>query len=142
MTQSKTWVATFDGASCRVFDYDGIARRLKEIESERRAGPHKPEFDDRPGRVYSSVGPGRSGVSHHTDSERRMEDEFVGALAQHLADKGEEGAFHALIVAASPRALGAFRSAAPRSLIEKVVREIHGDYAKGDPDHLLAALAR
>ena len=142
MKQVRTWVVTFDGASCRVFSYDGAPRRLVEIDSERRSGPHKPQFDDRAGRVYSSMGTGRSGVSEHTDPERRMEGAFVGALAKHLSEKAAENAFDALIVAASPRALGAFRVAAAKALADKVIREVHGDYANGDISRLLAALER
>lgn len=142
MNQTRTWVVTFDGAACRVFSYDGAPRRLEEIESERRAGPHKPDFEDRPGRVYSSMGAGRSGVSQHTDPERRMEDEFVAALADHLLKKATDNAFDDLIVAASPRALGAFRKAAAKALTDKVIREVHGDFATGDPARLLAALER
>lgn len=142
MKRVRTWVVTFDGASCRIFSYDGVPRRLEEIESERREGPHKPQFDDRPGRVYASVGTGRSGVSQRTDPERRMEDEFVAALAEHLSERAADRAFDALIVAASPRALGAFRTLAAKALSDKVIREVHGDYAKGDPDRLLAALQR
>jgi protein required for attachment to host cells len=142
MKQKNTWVATFDGASCRVFAYDGVQRRLQEIVAERRSGPHKPHFEDRPGRVYSSVGDGRSGVSHHTDPERRMEDTFVAELAEHLSAAAANHSFDDLIVAASPRALGAFRTAAPTALIAKVTREIHGDYVNGDHKALLAALER
>jgi protein required for attachment to host cells len=142
MKQARTWVATFDGASCRVFSYDGAPRQLEEIESERRTGPHKPEFEDRPGRVYSSMGEGRSGVSHHADPERRMEDEFVKALAEHLESKAADKAFDVLIVAASPRALGAFRAAASKALLGKLVRDLHGNYVNSDPSRLLAALER
>jgi len=142
MKQARTWVATFDGAACRVFTYDGVPRRLEEVESERRTGPHKPEFEDRPGRVYSSMGDGRSGVSHHTDPERRLEDDFVKALAGHLETKAAEKAFDALIVAASPRALGAFRAVASKSLLKILVRDVHGDYVNSDPSRLLAALER
>jgi protein required for attachment to host cells len=137
--KTTTWVTTFDGASSRVFTLSGVPGRLEEIVSERRDGPHKPDFDDRPGRVYSSKGHGRSGVSHHTDPERRMEDEFVSELAQDLAAKAAEGLFDQLIVAASARALGAFRASAPKALVE-VTREVHGNYVNGDQQRLLAAL--
>ncbi len=142
MKQARTWVATFDGAACRVFTYDGVPRQLEEIVSERRTGPHKPQFEDRPGRVYASTGDGRSGVSHHTDPERRMEDGFIKALAEHLEAKAAEKAFDALIVAAGPRALGAFRAMASKALLKTLVRDVHGDYVNGDKSRLLAALER
>lgn len=140
MKQPSTWVATFDEANCRVFSFNGVPRRLEEMTVERRAGPHKPTFDDRPGRSFSSVGPRRSGIAPRTDPERRLEDAFIDALAEHLAAKAEAGAFERLIVAASPRALGAFRAAAPKALAAKVVREIHGDYVNGEEARLAQAL--
>lgn len=135
-------MVTFDGASSRTFAYNGVPRRLEEISDERRSGQHKPEFDDRAGRVYSSMGTRRSGVSHHTDPERRLEDEFVASLVESLAVKASDKSFDELIVAASPRALGAFREHAPKHLIDKVSREIHGDYVNDDADRLLAALLK
>lgn len=140
MKQKNTWVVTFDGAAARIFAYSGAPPRLEEIVGERRDGPHKPDFEDRPGRVHNSVGEGRSGVSDHTDPERRMEDAFVADLATHLNAAAFRHSFDELIVAAAPRALGAFRAAAPKALTAIVSREIHGDYVNGDHKALLAAL--
>ncbi len=140
MKSEVTWVTTFDGASCRVFTLAGSPGRLDEIVGASREGPHKPHFDERPGRVYSSVGPGRSDVSHHTEPERRMEDDFVSQLVQRLAQNAADGSFDRLIVAAGARALGAFRAAAPKALAEKVTREIHGNFVNGGPDPLLSAI--
>ncbi len=140
MKTEVTWVTTFDGASCRVFTLAGNPGQLHEIMEERREGPHKPQFDDGPGRVYSRVGPGRSDVSRHTDPERRMEDEFVGELAQHLARRAADGSFDQLIVAAGARALGAFRTAAPKALVDRMTREINGNYVNGGQASLLSAV--
>jgi protein required for attachment to host cells len=113
---------------------------LEEIVGERRDGPHKPHFDERAGRVYSSVGPGRSAMSPRTDAERRIEDEFVLALVERLAVKAADDSFDQLIVAASARALGAFRAVAPKVLVDKVTREIHGDYVNDAQGRLLDAV--
>lgn len=75
-----------------------------------------------------------------SDPERHLEDAFVASLAKHLTGKLAENAFDELIVAAGPRALGAFRAVAPRALAERVTREVHGNYVNGDEDRLLAAL--
>jgi protein required for attachment to host cells len=140
MKQANTWVATFDEAGCRIFSFNGVPRRLEELHDERRSGPHKPSFDDRLGRVHASVGERRSGMAPRTDPERRLETAFVEALAANLAAKAEAGAFDRLIVAASPRALGAFRAAMPHPLALRVVRELHGCYVNVDAARLLEAL--
>lgn len=142
MRQEKTWVATFDEANCRVFTFNGVPRQLVELEHERRAGRHKPDFPDRAGRVYESSGARRSGTQPHTDPERRLETAFVQGVVERLSAAAEQGAFDSLIVAASPRALGAFRAAAPKALSAKVKREVHGAFVNGSSDDLLAALNR
>lgn len=140
MKQQSTWVATFDEAEARVFSFNGVPRRLEELPDERREGPHRPAFTDRPGRVHASMGARRSAMEPRTDPERRLESAFVAELAADLAVKAEAGAFDRLIVAASPRALGAFRAAASKALAAKVVRELDRSYVNGDTDRLFAAL--
>jgi protein required for attachment to host cells len=142
MKQAKTWVATFDEAGARIFSFNGAPRRLEELESERRNGPHKPEFADRPGRVHASVGERRSGMVPRTDPERKLETAFIRALAIDLGAKAEAGAFEHLIVAASPRALGAFRAAASKPLAAKVVRELDKCFVNVEPSRLFEALDR
>lgn len=140
MRQQTTWVATFDEGAARLFSFNGVPRRLEELPDEARSAVTEPHFSDRPGRVHASVGERRSGIAPHTDPERRLETAFVDALTEHLEAKAAAGAFDRLIIAASPRALGAFRAAAGKALAAKVVREIHGDYVKGDPVRLAEAL--
>jgi protein required for attachment to host cells len=140
MRQQKTWVATFDEAACRVFSFNGAPRRLEEMADQYRTGPKKPRFSDRPGRVHASVGERRSGMTPRTDPERRLETRFVETLAAELAAKAQTGAFDRLIVAATPRALGAFRAAASKPLMDLVVREIHGDYVNGNVERLFEAI--
>lgn len=140
MRQQKTWVATFDEAACRVFSFNGVPRRLEEMAEQHRTGPRKPRFTDRPGRVHASVGERRSGMAPRTDPERRLETRFVETLAAELAAKAQTGAFDRLIVAATPRALGAFRAAASKPLMDLVVREIHGDYVNGNVERLFEAI--
>lgn len=142
MKQPKTWVATFDEAGARIFSFNGAPRRLKELEEERRDGPHKPEFADRLGRVHASVGERRSGMAPRTDPERKLETAFVKALAADLAAKAEAGAFEQLIVAANPRALGAFRAAVSKPLAAKVIRELDKSFVNVEPSRLFEALDR
>lgn len=79
-------------------------------------------------------------MAPRTDPERRLETVFVTSLAEHLADRAQAGVFDRLIVAAGPRALGAFRAAASKPLYAMVVRELNGVYVNGDEARLLQAL--
>jgi protein required for attachment to host cells len=140
MKQQKTWVATFDEAACRVYSFNGVPRRLEELTDQHRTGPRKPQYSDRPGRVHASVGERRSGIAPRSDPERRLETKFVETLAAELDARAKAGAFDRLIVAASPRALGAFRATASKPLMDLVVREIHGDYVNCDAARLFEAI--
>lgn len=79
-------------------------------------------------------------MAPRTDPERRLETAFVKEVVQNLAAKADAGEFDRLIIAASPRALGAFRAAAAKTLTAKVTREVHGAFVNGSPEDLLAAL--
>jgi protein required for attachment to host cells len=81
-------------------------------------------------------------MAPRTDPERRLETAFVEALAADLASRAEAGAFDQLIVAASPRALGAFRAAASQPLAARIVRELNKSYVNIDTARLIEALDR
>ena len=138
MRQRKIWVATFDGGSCKVHTYDGVPRRLVPLEGGDFAGPHKPHHDDRPVRVYASDGERRSASEPRTDAERALEDAFVAEVVEFLHAAHKAGQYDDLVIAAAPRALGAFRRLAPPELA--VLREIDGDYVNDARERLLAAL--
>ncbi|MGE0045094.1 MAG: host attachment protein [Hyphomonadaceae bacterium] len=141
MKSEITWVATFDGAACRVFHYRIGAGELIELEDEARSGPHKPRFEAPADTVYSSASPHRGAAAPRTDAERNLETAFVADVAAHLEMRAAARAFDRLIVAAGPRALGAFRETAPAKLKSRVTREIVGDYVNADAKALLGALA-
>ena len=99
------------------------------------------EFEDRPGAVFSSASPIRSAMTPPTDPEQKLEDAFVEEIIEQLRAQLSQRAFDQLIIAASPRALGTFRAAAPKMLMSKVIKQIAGDYVNGDEGRLLAAIA-
>ncbi len=141
MRQKITWVATFDGAAARVFALKRAPpAKLSEIEWARREGPHKPHFDDAPPRTISSTDSRRSAIDPKTDPERRLETKFVEGFTAFLDEQGAAGAFDHLIIVAGARALGAFRTAAPKALLAKVKDERVGDFVNADEARLLAAV--
>lgn len=140
MHRRRIWIATFNGAECRIFGYDGSPRSLTVLDDGAFSGPRKPEFSDRQTRVYAAASDHRSNAEPPTDPERAMEAAFIADIVTHLADAAHADRFDDLIVAASPRSLGAFRKLAPPELARRVVREIDGDHVKSDAATLLAAL--
>ena len=140
MHRRRIWIATFNGAECRIYGYDGSPRSLKEMEDGVFSGPRKPEYSDRQTRVHSSTSDRRSGAEPRSDAERALESVFVADVVEHLSEAARADRFDDLIIAASPRALGAFRHLAPKELQARIVREIDGDYVGAERERLLAAL--
>lgn len=140
MRLRRTWVATFNGAACRVYAFDGAPRALEEVADGAFDGARKPAHRDRPTRVFSSTDERRSASEPRQDAERALEDDFVAGVARFLDEAAEADRFDDLVVAAAPRALGAFRNVASKPLLKRLVREIDGDYVNADAAHLLATL--
>jgi protein required for attachment to host cells len=135
------WLATFDGASARLFAIDREAERCTPVDIEVADGPHRQHFEDRPTTTHQSVGARRGSGDLQTDPERAVEDRFVKALAENLARRAEAGAFEQIVIAAGPRALGAFRAAAPPSLKSRVKDEIAKDLVNEPAANVYARIA-
>ncbi|MNL27888.1 Protein required for attachment to host cell [compost metagenome] len=82
---------------------------------------------DRPGRSFSSVGPGRSAMEPKTDPADHREAEFVRSVAGILDEKAKSGAFDRLVIAAAPIALGNLRKAMSEHVKKTVVAELNKD---------------
>jgi protein required for attachment to host cells len=140
MKKTITWVATFNGAEARFYVWEREARKLKPLDLGIVDGRHRPEYADRPVRTYASIGAARGAGDPKIDGERALEEAFVARVAEALAAQAESAAFHKLCIAASPRALGAFRQSAPAALTQKILVEIAHDYVNTPPLELIDRL--
>jgi protein required for attachment to host cells len=140
MNHTITWVATFNGAEFRAYAWDRAADRLSPIELSVAPAQRKAEFTDRPVRTYSSASSARGAGDPRTDAERTLEEEFVISITGVLAAQAAQGAFHRLVIAAPPRALGVFRAHAPSTLSQTIQTEIGHDYVNTPQDALRARL--
>lgn len=141
MQHLTTWVATFNGAEARFYLWDRPAHHVTLIDLGLAPGAHRAEFTDRPVRSYSSASTARGAGDPRMDSERALENSFVGQVVSALADQLEKKAFQHLVIAAPARALGAFRATAPDMLMKSVRIEIPHDYVNTPVDALLARLS-
>ncbi|WGF88531.1 host attachment protein [Marinivivus vitaminiproducens] len=121
-TKPKTWVATFDGASARMFAADEQGR-LSEVPQEAAEGSHKDA--DEP----------------TTEPNHENKDAFVADLAARLAKLAQRHKFDRLVVAAEPHAMGAFRKAASKPLQQVIAAEVVKDYANTPVKQLESHLA-
>ncbi len=131
MPHTITWVATFNGAGARFYEWRRAEGALLPLDLGVEAGDHRPVYTDRPVRTYASAGTARGTGDPEVDGERSLEQAFVERVAEVLA--WHTARFDRLVIAAGPRALGAFRTAAAAPVMEKVWQEIHHDYVNTPP---------
>jgi protein required for attachment to host cells len=140
MKHTVTWVVTFDGAEARAYAWERAARKLVAVDIGIKKGERRPAHTDRPVRTYASASSARGAGDPKTDPERDLEETFIKSVVTALAERAAAPAFHHLIIAAPPRALGAFRTLAPEALRAKIQTEIRHDYVHTTPAALLDRL--
>ena len=141
MTQT-TWLVTFDGARARAFRKVEERPGWAEFDLDVAQGARRPTHVDERSSVYQSHGAARSRPEPRTDPERLLEESFVAGLCARLAEHGGRGDFHKLIIAAPPRALGAFRDACDKGLAARIAAEIDADYVNTPIEHIARYLAQ
>src|SRR4029077_10102601 len=90
-------------------DADFLNLKAERVFTDKNPSTHE-QGTDRPGRTYSSMGPGRSSVSQ-TDWHALEEHKFAHEVAATLERIVRERAIEALVVVAPPRALADLRKA-------------------------------
>jgi protein required for attachment to host cells len=132
-----------DGRKALVLRNEGDANFLN-LKTERVFTDKNPsthvQGTDRPGRTYSSVGPGRSSVSQtdwHQLEEHRFAAEVAAMLERTVRDRGVE----TLIVVAPPRALADLRKAFHPEVKKRIIAEIDKDLTKHPIDQIEKHLA-
>lgn len=131
MKKIVTWILVADGAQAQVFEHGGPGkglRAIKDFHFEEERLRAQDIMADRPGRSFSSGGPGsRSAMEYSTDPVQVREERFVKALADKLDVLRQQGRFDRLIIAAAPTALGDIRPALSEGVKSTVMAELPKD---------------
>lgn len=131
MKVTRTWVVVADGDQAKIFEHDGPGKGLHAVKDLNLEQDHLKAQDimaDKPGRAYSSAGPGsRAAVDYRSDPVAERERRFVERLADLLDHKHRDGAFDRLVIAAAPAALGDLRPALSVELKGIVLAELSKD---------------
>jgi hypothetical protein len=123
-------IMAIDGGHMSLFRNKGNDREtvLELLAQEHRVTPATSELgDDRPGRMFQSVGHAR-GAYETTDWHQKLEDEFAEEMAElfnfHMNDDGRKG-----VLIAPPRTLGTIRRYLHPDARARLIAEIDKDYA-------------
>jgi len=131
------WLIVADEAVAHVFEWQGTARQLKEVETLTHPAAHSQEADlrnDAQGRISRgrNAGHPRSFMSSVTssaslDAEHHEGVQFARQVVQHLTQAHRDGRYHQLKIAAAPRFLGLLRQAMPPEVSGLVTDEVSKD---------------
>jgi len=130
MKKTITWILIADGNQARVLENGGPGKGLSSVKGLDWSIPALQSQDinaDRPGRSFSSVGPGRSAMEPRTDPVDHREAEFARSVAAVLDEKAKAGAFDRLVIAAAPVTLGNLRKVMSDHVRKTVVAELDKD---------------
>ena len=128
MTPTRTLIVIASEARARFFRAAGVGRGLAEIatlDSNFEPG-HKAE----PGRGRDGSGLGVHQYEPQTSERRHRRDSFAVEVVETTATLFEADDFHRIVIAASPKLLGALRDALPPALRQKVSAELDKDLVK------------
>jgi protein required for attachment to host cells len=132
-----------DGRKALFLRNEGDAQFLN-LKTEQVFTDHNPatheQGSDRPGRAFSSMGPGRSSVTQtdwHKLEEHRFAVDVAAALERILRERKVEH----LVVVAPPRTLADLRKAFRPEVKKKIIAEIDKDLTKHPIDQIEKHLA-
>jgi protein required for attachment to host cells len=132
-----------DGRKALFLRNEGDAQFLN-LKTEQVFTDHNPatheQGSDRPGRAFSSMGPGRSSVTQtdwHKLEEHRFAVDVAAALERILRERKVEH----LVVVAPPRTLADLRKAFRPEVKKKIIAEIDKDLTKHPIDQSEKQLA-
>ncbi|QRM56378.1 host attachment protein [Sinorhizobium sp. BG8] len=141
---TNTWILAADGNQARLLKgVNFLKNGQKSPEQEIfRSEPKRAKdiMSDKPGRSYSSHGPGGSAMEYSSDPVRDEQQRFTAEVAGRLEDYAHEGAFDRLIVCAAPQTLGDLRAMLGSKSREKTTAEIDKDFTNLPTDKLVSSV--
>ncbi|MHA3841239.1 host attachment family protein [Sphingomonas aestuarii] len=123
---NDTFIVVADGRKMLFFRNDGDAQNPNLVVERKREQDNPSDGDqgtDRPGRSFSSVGPGRSAYEE-TDFHQLEEDRFAAETAELLKKRALNNDFEKLIIVAPPKTLGELRKHYHKEVESRLIGEI------------------
>lgn len=127
-----SWVVVCDGRKAVILENVGDSKFPNLQVRETHEQPDKPTLEqgaDKPGRVHSSAGSGRSAVTQ-TDWHDQSERAFLSKLADRLDHAVGAGEVQTFILVAPPRALGMIREKYSSAVRKALTAEVAKDLVK------------
>ncbi|GIL02946.1 MAG: hypothetical protein BroJett030_28450 [Alphaproteobacteria bacterium] len=128
MRPTRTLIVIANGAKARFFTHERPQRRLAALtEFAIDVPPGRDIMADRPGRSFSSVGPGRSSMEPRSDPRDLIEKDFARRVVDRMAASLAETGADRLVVAAAPRTLAEMRKGLTAQIEAKLAVSLDKD---------------
>lgn len=135
MKPIKTWILIADSSRAHIVEHRGPGRGLHPLANMSWSAPKPSEFEDDPGRSFSSAGSMRHKMEPHQGNVERGE-AFARALFADLVKLKRARQFDRLILCAPPAMLGSLRKCLPDQLTSNVTAEVAKDLVQISPAKL------
>ncbi len=126
MKPVRTWILIANNGKARIVENDGPGKGLYQPRGLAHTSPGGADFDDQPGRAFSSVGEARSKMEQH-QSGRLQSNAFASELVDELILSKRKKQFDRLIICAPPTMLGRVRALLPDDLKSDLIAELPKD---------------
>lgn len=133
MRYKNTWIVVADGMRAQIYNNKGPGTGISAVLPEPMAADPLSGTEianERPGRVFDSVGEGRHGVQPATDPGRHHQKAFAAEIATILDQRLNNKEFQQLVVIAAPKMLGDLRAALGENIRKLVIAELDKDLSK------------
>lgn len=131
------WLIVADEAVAHVYEWQGTAKQMQEVQTLTHPAAHAQEADMRDD-AHGRFGQGRKAghvrgvatsvaASAGEDNEHREGEHFAARVAEWLEQARRDGRYHQLQVAAAPKFLGFLRKALSPDVVAMVRDELPKD---------------
>ena len=142
MDMKRAWVVVADRRHARFHFHGGPGEPLLDAEPGEMKFPPQNEYADRPGRVHERSGTGRHGMEPSTHPGESELDTAGRAIAEALEKGAGDGAFDRVVIAATPKLIGAIRPHLSEAVNRRDVIEIRHRLLDLTPKELAERLDR
>lgn len=141
----KLRILVADESEAAFFDAEGINVPLQwvsKLHDEKARLQDRHLENDRPGRAFNRMAPGRHAMDGERSTQRYHQERFARRIAQEIENARHQQEFGRLVIIAGPRMLGLIRDALPDASRSFIAAEVPKDLIHLDSDAILNYVPR
>jgi len=127
-----TLIVIANEADLRLLENAGVGKGLRQISAKSRDdfADVATRYADAPGREQAAPGTAIHGLDRSSSERRQMREAFAAHVVQEAEAEWKTGTYSRIVLAASPKMLGALRAALPKTMSDHLLADLDKDLAK------------